>query len=261
MSHCQKCGARVDADDEFCPDCGAKVRQPTEALPAREAQKIIFQQAQPKKHRFLTVVIIIIVIVLFLRACASFASEPQIPSSYEQYAREAPSQDERLISIETPPPRVNPIPEPEPLVNKDAECSGVVAKITDACESSGLSVYDYFTVENTGSKPILAFNARYYTNAMSKDETRLFEPLDVGASYEYYSYYGGIKMIEVVPIIVVDGEEIVCDKNVASYGNAYGEGFESCSSGGAYGGTQTTPVGIEPTTYGGYDATYDVGYS
>ncbi|MDD4878664.1 MAG: zinc ribbon domain-containing protein [Candidatus Nanoarchaeia archaeon] len=258
MTTCQKCGARVDADDEFCPECGAKTRQqPTEALPAREAQKIILQQAQPKKHRFLTVILIIIVLIFLFKACASFSSEPQISYTPTYTQEVTPASSERLISIETPSPRVNPIPEPEPLINKDAECSGVAAKITDACEESGFSVYDYFTVENQGSTPILGFIARYYTTAMNKDETRLFEPLNVGASYEYYTYYGGVKMIELVPIIVVNGEEIVCDKNIASYGDAYGRGFPSCSSSGDYG---VIPIGAEVAPSYGYDATYDVGY-
>lgn len=26
VNYCQKCGTRVDAEDEFCPDCGAKVK-------------------------------------------------------------------------------------------------------------------------------------------------------------------------------------------------------------------------------------------
>ncbi len=226
MTHCQKCGARVDADDEFCPDCGAKIL-PAGAVPAREAmQKLFMQQGQPKKHRFFTAVIIIIGIILLLRACASFASQPQIPYSPEQYTAEVPADDERLISIETPPPMVNPVP--EPLPGKDAECYGVAVKITDACESSNVDA-DYFYIENTGSKPILGFNARYYTTAIDIDEGKLFgPPLDVGGWHYYYSDHSGIKMIEVVPIIVVNGEEVVCDKNVASYGNAYGEGFPVC---------------------------------
>ena len=121
------------------------------------------------------------------------------------------------------------------------------------------SVYDYFTVENTGSRPIAGFNARYYTDAASKDDDRLFAPIDIGASHQYYTYYGGVKMIEVVPIIVVDGEEVVCDNNIARYGNTYGERLPDCSAGGPYQGTETTPAVTQTNPSYGYDSTYDTG--
>ena len=118
MTTCQKCGARVDADDEFCPECGAKIRaQPTEALPARQAMLIA---VQPKKHWFLKTVLIFIIIIFLARACANFASEPQIPpKTYQpEYIQEVPAESERLISIDTPPPRVSPIPEPSHYLQK-----------------------------------------------------------------------------------------------------------------------------------------------
>ena len=126
---CQKCGAKVDADDEFCPDCGAKIRaQPTEALPARQAMLIA---VQPKKHWFLKTVLIFIIIIFLVRACANFASEPQVYRPIQEVA--APSPSERLISIDTPPPRVNPIPEPEPLRMSEQERGIAVASCKFAC--------------------------------------------------------------------------------------------------------------------------------
>ncbi|MDI6737126.1 MAG: zinc ribbon domain-containing protein [Nanoarchaeota archaeon] len=262
MSKCPKCGAKLDADDEFCPECGAKVRQPTQAPPAREAMQIVMQQAQPKKHGFLTVVIIIIVMIFLFKACAIFASEPQLPArTYQpEYAQEAPAPGERLISIETPPPRVNPIPEPEPLPNKEVECSGASVKITDACFSCGLLDCGLLAkVENKGSKPIISFVTRSYVNEMNKDESRDFTLVGTGMSAEIgiHKQSNEIRMIELIPVIVVGGTEIKCEAQAARYGNAYGSPFGEC---GLYGGTETTPVDAEPTTYGGYDATYDTGY-
>ena len=135
MTTCQKCGARVDADDEFCPECGAKIRaQPTEALPARQAMLIA---VQPKKHWFLKTVLIFIIIIFLARACANFASEPQIPpKTYQpEYIQEVPAESERLISIDTPPPRVSPIPEPEPLP----------AKATSGVSCTDSDGKDYYT--------------------------------------------------------------------------------------------------------------------
>lgn len=231
MASCPKCGTKLDADDDFCPDCGTKISgATTKQEPVYPSQGYA---AKPKRHGFFWFIVIVVIILFLIRACASFSSslEPKIPPYDPERAKlQEASANERIISIKTPPPKVNPV-EPEPFppkLDKYAECSGAVAKITDACEMSGWNVYDYFTVANTGSTPILGFIARYYTNAMNKDETRLFEPLDVGAKHQYYSYYGGIKMIEIVPIIFVNGEEIVCDNNAVSYGNAYSEGFPAC---------------------------------
>ncbi len=113
MANCQKCGARVEEGDEFCPDCGAKII-PAGAAAARPG---VFIAVKPGKHRFLKAFIIILVIIFLFRAYASFSSQPQLPVSSEQYAAEIPAEGERLISIETPPAEINPLLEPLPNDN------------------------------------------------------------------------------------------------------------------------------------------------
>ncbi|MFH0798152.1 MAG: zinc ribbon domain-containing protein [Candidatus Woesearchaeota archaeon] len=256
---CPKCGAKVDADDEFCPDCGAKIR----AQPAEAMQAVV----RPKMHWFLKAVIIIIIIVFLLRACASFSSfssQPQLPeliSQPEEYAQEAPAQSERLISIETSPPRVNPIPAPlfsKP--DKSVECSAVSVSITDACFSCGLVDCGLLAkVENKGKKPIIAFNTKSYMNELNTDESRAYTPMEIGMSGEIgiHKTSNEIRMVEIIPVIVVGGEEIACEAQAVQYGNAYGNPFGECN---AYWGTEANQVAAEATPSYGYDATYDMGY-
>ncbi len=77
MTNCQKCGAKLDADDEFCPDCGAKI------LPAGVALERGAISAQPKKRTFFKVAMIIFGLMLILAACSMYISQSQVAPSSE----------------------------------------------------------------------------------------------------------------------------------------------------------------------------------
>lgn len=233
MSKCPKCRTAVEAGDEFCPECGARVKQePPRNIVEKLKERVGVeeQQPKPKSHKvFWTIAVIIIIIILF-RACSSFsASEPQIAPSRE-YIREMPAQEERIVSIDTPAPRTSPIPEPR-KPDKSTECSGVSARVIDACFSCGLvSCGLLVSVENTGSKPIIGFKTKAYRDAMNSDDSNSFEPVDKGATKQFSVYTSdtNIRMAELFPKIVVNGEEILCDNKAIKYGNAYGSPFGEC---------------------------------
>lgn len=165
MPTCQKCGARADPEDEFCPECGARMG----ALPARGVIAV-----QPKKHRFLKAILIIIVIILVLRACASFSSPSQVYRPIQEVS--APAEGERLVTIETPPPRVNPIPGPEPIPATAATgCSSGGETMVVDFKSPGVSTTNLYSgivpvsVTGTGQSMAIAYNDAFYVYTSRDD--------------------------------------------------------------------------------------------
>ncbi len=254
MVHCHKCGAKAADDDMFCPDCGAKILKeeqkkekppapkPTEPevpkpkrkepreVPKPKAepqpQKAIVQQKKSSSTKIILAIIIFILVITLFRSCRG--PGPRLP--YEPWPKPQPYYEP---TPSPPPPAPEPYYEPEPTppqIDKAKECSGVSAEVTGACWSCGLVDCGFVTkVKNTGSKPILRFKTKCYETPTDVTEGEVWDPLDAGAEGTYYPSEGDdVRLVEFIPVILVGDEEVVCDNRVASYGNAYGDGFGEC---------------------------------
>lgn len=253
MVNCKHCGARVEAGDDFCPECGANVKgaveEPKKEI-TREAIKttnLPQQQSHWGKTLIWTIVIILVFLYLIGR-CSTTTSEPQISPAYYNPPDYIPAQDNLQQNTQLEPAVNQPSMseeekkaeekakmEKEQEMDKNTACSGVYAKIESTCWSCGIVSCGLFAkVSNTGSKPILSFKTKAYINAAEKDEGTAYTPLDVGASGYCDIFTAGteIRMLELNPVVMANGKEVICDNIVISFGNAYGDPFsEKCVSG------------------------------
>ena len=74
MTNCQKCGARVDSEDEFCPDCGARIL-PAGGVAARPGLLIA---AQPGKRTFLRIFLVVIGVMLVVAVFSYIIGQSQV---------------------------------------------------------------------------------------------------------------------------------------------------------------------------------------
>ncbi|MDI6737125.1 MAG: zinc-ribbon domain-containing protein [Nanoarchaeota archaeon] len=78
MAKCPKCNASLEADDEFCPECGARVVK--EAKPLKELKEPASKHL-PISFRIMMYIVLLFLFALMLRLCAPFfASGGMMPN-------------------------------------------------------------------------------------------------------------------------------------------------------------------------------------
>lgn len=227
---CPKCGSKLTEEDLFCPDCGTKVTRKNiekkieEQPRVTQLQKSVVQIQKSYGSKIIWGIVIIILIIFLFKACGKTA-EPEKPIIVEPETEQPGYEPKPFESTQ-------PEPEKEPVVDTSTACSQVSAQITDACWSCGIvSCGLSATVKNTGSKPIFRFNTKTYINPKEKDESKVWDPLDAGAerTYSPWARNTDVRLIELIPIILIDDQEVICESKVVSYGNAYGDYFPKCA--------------------------------
>ena len=99
----------------------------------------------------------------------------------------------------------------------------VVFQITKACRAGTPNVS--FIVKNDGTRNIVEWRARYYNGADNVGQSTITTPVNsldiitIVDGVKAPATWAGVKLVELIPVIRIENQNVVCANNVQKFGD------------------------------------------